>query len=367
VIRDDDQIRVRAERFQAAAFDGSWEHALEGLAEATGSRSGQLIGLGAEAAVPFNLATNIDPALLAEFAEVGGGDPNRNPRIRAGFNASELEVLSDRDYIEPEDLTANDLYADYYVRHDIPFIVHTNLVRRPDSLIGLAVLRSKGQGHAEAAQRSAFATLAQAAHQAVRLQLALEGQGAQLIAGAFESLNIAAFVCDASGRVRALSPAAELLTSDQRYLSLSKGRLRARHAQDEAPLASAIARASGGWRAQALASDVIVRGVPGEPLLLLQVAPLPRTDLAFRLQAAILVVVRQPKDPAGRAPMLQAHFGLTHAEAQIAVALSRGRNLAAVAAERRVSIGTLRSQLKSIFSKMGVGRQAELTARVNEL
>jgi DNA-binding CsgD family transcriptional regulator len=32
-----------------------------------------------------------------------------------------------------------------------------------------------------------------------------------------------------------------------------------------------------------------------------------------------------------------------------------------------VVIGTLRSQLKSIFDKLGVSRQAQLTARIKEI
>jgi DNA-binding CsgD family transcriptional regulator len=53
-------------------------------------------------------------------------------------------------------------------------------------------------------------------------------------------------------------------------------------------------------------------------------------------------------------------FGLTHAEAQIALALLAGKRLEDVAEERAVSLGTVRSQFKAILRKTEVDRQAEL-------
>ena len=48
--------------FQAAAMDElRWTAAVERLAAATDSRSGELIGLGADCLVPFNLMTGADP------------------------------------------------------------------------------------------------------------------------------------------------------------------------------------------------------------------------------------------------------------------------------------------------------------------
>lgn len=49
-----------AELFQAAGLGQvSWETALDGLAAATGSTGAQLIGLGSEATVPFNVMTGV--------------------------------------------------------------------------------------------------------------------------------------------------------------------------------------------------------------------------------------------------------------------------------------------------------------------
>jgi DNA-binding CsgD family transcriptional regulator len=57
---------------------------------------------------------------------------------------------------------------------------------------------------------------------------------------------------------------------------------------------------------------------------------------------------------------LRCHFGLTPAEARLAVHLVTGKSLRSAAAKLGISYETARSQLKNIFNKTGTGRQAEL-------
>jgi DNA-binding CsgD family transcriptional regulator len=51
---------------------------------------------------------------------------------------------------------------------------------------------------------------------------------------------------------------------------------------------------------------------------------------------------------------------LTPAEADVALLLCQGRPRDEIAAHRGVSSETLRSQLRSIYSKLGCNREAEL-------
>ena len=57
-------------------------------------------------------------------------------------------------------------------------------------------------------------------------------------------------------------------------------------------------------------------------------------------------------------------FSLTPAEANVAILLSRGLSLAEVSQAQNISTHTARAQLKSIFAKTGVSRQAELVRMV---
>lgn len=372
MIRNDKHWLSLTDAFQSAALGAQgWHFALEGLAQATGSRSGQLIGLGSNAAVPFNLATNIDPTLEEHFAMIGGGNPAINPRVRAGMAAPVLKTLAESDYLSEKEYERDPFVQEIASAWDIGYSCLTTLERNDGLLVGLAVLRSRQEGHITTSEREAFVALAPHARAAVRTQLALEGQGTFLLIGALESLSIAAFICDRFGYVRALTPAAEALVASGKSLQLSSKRLRASQPAEaqrleEALGATVTARTkltSVGTRTVVLRSDQ-GRGPP----LVLDVVDLPSRHFDMRFAPCTLVIARGSTNSDGRkAVIMRAAYDLSAAETDIAVQLSKGRNAAAIAASRRVAIGTVRTQIKSILAKLGVRSQIELVATLNQL
>ena len=64
---------------------------------------------------------------------------------------------------------------------------------------------------------------------------------------------------------------------------------------------------------------------------------------------------------------LKACFGLTEAEARLAVRLASGADLSEAAEGLKISKATARNQLAAAMRKMDVNRQAELVARVARL
>src|SRR5205085_4135021 len=80
-----------------------------------------------------------------------------------------------------------------------------------------------------------------------------------------------------------------------------------------------------------------------------------------------LLTFRDPSGADGVVLEQLAALGLTQAEALIAERLSAGLSPEQVAAERQVSVNTVRSQMKALYSKLGCRRQAELGAIVRSL
>lgn len=64
---------------------------------------------------------------------------------------------------------------------------------------------------------------------------------------------------------------------------------------------------------------------------------------------------------------LQRLFGLTTAEAETTVLLANGGSLEAIAEARGVSVDTVRTQLRRVFTKTGIHRQGELVCAVGRL
>jgi DNA-binding CsgD family transcriptional regulator len=58
--------------------------------------------------------------------------------------------------------------------------------------------------------------------------------------------------------------------------------------------------------------------------------------------------------------LLRSHFGLTPAEARLALQLVAGETLRVAAGKLSITYETARTQVKSIFNKTGTCRQAEL-------
>ena len=86
-------------------------------------------------------------------------------------------------------------------------------------------------------------------------------------------------------------------------------------------------------------------------------------DPAIRRKLEFLKAAFEAREGARQAQLVRV-YGLSPTEARIAVHLADGGSVAGYAEMAGVSPATARSQLKSIFAKTGVNRQAALSALV---
>lgn len=344
----------------AALEPDHWMRALDLMATHTGASHGQLIGIGGARDLPFNLITNSDGWPFQELIDAGGYLPEQNYRIAAN------EVNLSRGYYDPilheahydqvmPGLTSRN-YVEFCEHIDIPFGCQTNLVVDGMGLIGLATLRKRREGYSTPDQRRVFAKAASAARRAVRLQERLEGQQAKLLAGAFDALAMTAFVIDARGQLLAHSQGAEAL--------LTRGDVYLRDGVPDAPgTPYPLGRAVAALIADGGAPHVQLRLDPGEggvPVFL-EGFRLPLRPWSFgRLPHAILVAKQTRRDRAGVMAFLGAIYGLTAAEADIAMRLFEGKSRGDIATERGVAAETLRGQIKSLYAKTGADGEAAL-------
>ncbi|GAA4332059.1 hypothetical protein GCM10023144_21590 [Pigmentiphaga soli] len=367
-VSEDGVISI-ADAFQAAGLEGAgWHAALEQLAQATGSNTGELIGIGSDAAVPFNIMTNMDPGFHPAFVAGGGGDPRVNPYVAAGMSAPVLKVLADPDFMSADDYKRNPWYREFLTPWNVPHICLTTLERQEDMLIGLAVVRSRRNGHITASQRAVFTAIAPHVRAAVRTQIALNNQGARLLNAAFEGLEMIAFVCDRHGRVQAMTPAAEELVGEAKALSLRLGHLHAHSGRIDRALANAIDFAASGPAApgKPRASTLVAPGTGPGGALVLDVVRLPDMAHDLMFNPRVLIAVRQvgATNRARVAMVARQAFGLTEAEADVAMRIAAGEAPDAIAAARGATVGTVRAQRKAVMAKLGVRRQAELVGRL---
>jgi DNA-binding CsgD family transcriptional regulator/PAS domain-containing protein len=185
--------------------------------------------------------------------------------------------------------------------------------------------------------------------------------------GALERIETGVLVVDASRTVLYANRAAERLLESVPEIYTQAQRLRIDDPGLNNRLAwlvrEAVRTATGGTHLQGTA---MVVGRPGRLPVTLLVAPWRATwapaDVA---QPAAMIFIRDPEASGSAASQtLRELFGLTRAEAAIAVAIGEGQSLEHIAAALGVGLGTVRTHLKKALAKTGTGRQGALVALV---
>jgi len=92
----------------------------------------------------------------------------------------------------------------------------------------------------------------------------------------------------------------------------------------------------------------------------MRAVPIAETESSGPHKVVILIDLGVTPRPTPSA--LQKIFGLTSAEARLAVELASGKTPDEIADDTHVSVGTVRKQLASVFAKTDTHRQAELVA-----
>lgn len=94
------------------------------------------------------------------------------------------------------------------------------------------------------------------------------------------------------------------------------------------------------------------------------VLPIHQSDLSIYLSdrsvAAVMIVTDPDRIMLTSPELLATIYDLTKAEAEVAIALANAKSPQEIADEKNVMITTIRSQIQSIFNKMGVNTQAQL-------
>ena len=161
-------------------------------------------------------------------------------------------------------------------------------------------------------------------------------------------------VADRSGRVVLANRAAQAILAAGDGLHDGPGGLRTETMESTRRLRRMVEAASG----SAPAGNVMALPRIGQPHpLSVMISPL-RSGAEADL--ALILIIAPDCVPTPWPDLLRDLYGLTDAEAAVAVAMARGEGLAAVAAKLNVGRTTVRTHLQHVFEKTGTRRQAQL-------
>jgi len=184
---------------------------------------------------------------------------------------------------------------------------------------------------------------------------------------ALERIDMGVLVLDARRTVLYANGAAEQLLRSTRELRMQGPQLCLADAHLDGQLARHVREASETAEGTAhLPGAALALPRPQRLPITLRVSPWRATwapaDVA---RPAALVFIRDPEaSPSSAGQTLRELFGLTRAEAAVAVAVGEGRSPEQIAAGLGVGLGTVRTHLNQALAKTATGRQGALAALV---
>ena len=166
-----------------------------------------------------------------------------------------------------------------------------------------------------------------------------------------ERVGFGGMVIDGSGYVLTFNPAALKLLRD------NVGGSEANEAEWMRHAAKRLLDRASPWLPRNLGAWVTIPGHGDRPLALHRV---PLVGAEGYTDCVVLIMADLAAAPQPSPAPLRRIFGLTAAEAKLAIQILQGETPADIARNHHVSVATVRSQLASVFAKTQTRRQSEL-------
>jgi DNA-binding CsgD family transcriptional regulator/PAS domain-containing protein len=199
---------------------------------------------------------------------------------------------------------------------------------------------------------------------AIAMKLEAARHGHAMIASVVDQLRVGALICTPTGKVEWCNRSSEKMIERSTAITLSNGMLRCSRTTDQAILTQLLADA----RCSSSPTAASIGSAQAEAMQIIAMppmsGPLARQDWSHQNDAISLVLLDQSHQPNFSIEATVALFGLTPAEARLAIALCQGASVADYARARGISVGTARVQLKQALAKTDSRRQGELIGKL---
>jgi DNA-binding CsgD family transcriptional regulator len=350
-------------RFYEAAIDSRlWPVALDELSQAVGAQGASLVERRSNCGAGMVCSTSIEEAMDVFVRENWSA---RNYRFERGIAvAKQNGVVTEGMIASSRELDREPMQTGFLQRFGLRWFAGLAVVSEPDADILMSIDR---KATSEPFSRSEVSVLRRALPHIKRAgQLAL-ASSASLSSGILRGLDQfgrAAILLDKGERVLEANERAETLLGNG--ISIVDGRLAATSRDVNPEFQRLLNSATRVFQGEILGPMALPR-LSRRPLIA-HVAPIVRSgDEIFR-RAKVLVMFVDPEEKKQTAAhLLRRAFGLTAAEASIALSISRGEDLRRAADVNRIAYETARVHLKAIFVKTQTRRQVELAILVNRL
>ena len=352
--------------YRAAIDPREWTIFVEGLA---GHLRGTLVGLHAHDAVDSAslglLASKSDPAFLDAYDRYYAA---KNVWAQGMASAPVGKVVQSEEIYDNDELLKTEFYNDCLRTQDFAAATGTVLHRTSDRFLFLSGnMRLQDLEHVRLPLAKMFCLLGPHIHQSFelmrRVPALVDGEDYRSTA---ELSADAVFFIDGRGRLVHANRAGRTLHSEASMVWVDRDeRIHFRDPQAEWALQAALGTITK-VDFQKLRGNFAIRRTSGSPIQA-TIAPIERSiappifDQIFE-DLPVAVLALKTTAMLSDATIALQGYGLTPAELALAQSIAKGVSPREYADSRGVSIHTVRSQLKVVFSKTATSRQSQLAA-----
>jgi len=351
--------------YEAAYDESHWAVTLERLVGLSGSRVANILYYDTRGpAIQVNQNFGTPPELLDDYhRRFAATDPGKEVLQRAPVGSA---VSADRifDPARFAELCRTEFYESFMAPQDIHYGGGLKVFDDQGRISALSFFRSRAAGTYDDATLELISALTPHLQRALRIHrefVHLKAERQALLAG-FDQLVMGLILFDARGEVLYRNPMAERILAHHPALTASGSTIAATHPGERIRLRRLIRQAVETDPGDTVAGAVALGlhhpdGVNPLPIL---IRPL---DGPFRGQgeARAALFLSDPEQSLPLSPdVVSTAYGLSETEARVAVGIANSLSVKEIAGLHGVSHNTVRTQLKTIFQKLGISRQTEL-------
>lgn len=364
-------LDVVEELYDAAVGGTPWSHVCRGMASVVEARSASLI-VGDFASGRADLFHHGDfppEAVAAYYAHYRAVDlwTTRAAQAAASFARGPLRASISGRLVPDTEFVRSEFYQDFGRPLGLRYVVGSVVPLGEAGVAALGLHRPEGVEPFEGEHARLVEVLLPHLRRAMQLRHRFQGVSstASPSLAALDALTVGILILDGDLRVHLANAAAEAMDHQgffrmRRLPEAGERRIihmEVLHRDDQAALGRLVMDTAAGRSAGGIAP---LRGADRTIIATILVSPLPSRltgtpGTAGRVGGRALAIVRElpvsPRAPSGE--LLRSLFGLTAAEAEVACALVGGATKASVAARRRSSLSTVRTQVRAILEKTG--------------
>jgi DNA-binding CsgD family transcriptional regulator/PAS domain-containing protein len=287
-----------------------------------------------------------------------------NPRYAFGFRPDAPNIMHDAQFMSEQDMNRNEFYMDFLRPHDLRYFLAYKAYETHTHIGVFTIQKSKKSKPPSEEDLQAFNQLAPSFSRVADSQFEYGHLFASMrnLENVIDGMEDGVLVLDANGTVGQMNSAADRIVRLNDGISISSGKIVCGDAEKNEKLAQLIHLLSN--NASLAVSEKILliqRNSNSHPYQIRIQRSTGCQHDQLAPSGALIMFIRDP-DQVVELDVLALidSFGLTPAEASIAILITKGQAANEISISLKVSVPTVRSHIQRIMQKMGVTRQIDV-------